>query len=174
MSALIDPEAYEDAIGTVDSYDVGLVTRQDARRYARAVEDDNPLFHNVDYARERGYDDVVVPPNYLSAIIEPGEGVPDATLREDGLDPTRFPFPMPETAVLMGGGQDLTFDRYVVAGEYVTVEDEFTALYQKESSAMGTLTFMERTNEYFVEHDGSDGRERVVRCEETVIVGDRQ
>jgi acyl dehydratase len=172
VSDLIDPEMHRDRIGTVETYDIGLVTRQDARRYARAVEDDNPLFHDVAYARERGYDDLVVPPNYLSAIIEPGEGVPEAELREDGLDPTRFPFPMPETAVLMGGGQALEFDRYVLAGEYVTVEDEFTDLYQKESGTMGTLTFMERTSEYFVETDTES--ERVVHCDETVIIGDRQ
>ena len=172
MSSQIDPEAYSDRLGTVEEYDIGLITRQDARRYARAVEDENPLFHDVEYARERGYEDVVVPPNYLSAIIEPGEGVPESELREDGLDPTRFPFPMPETAVLMGGGQDLSFDRYVVAGEYVTVEDAFTDLYQKESETMGTLTFMERTSEYFVNLDGTN--ERVLRCDERVIIGDRQ
>lgn len=28
------------------------------------MEDKKPLFHNLDYAREVGYDDLVVPPNY--------------------------------------------------------------------------------------------------------------
>jgi acyl dehydratase len=172
MTRYIDPAAHEDTIGRVETYEIGLVSRQDARRYARAVEDDNPLFHNVEYARERGYDDLVVPPNYLSAVIDPTEGTPVDALRDDGLDPTQFHIPMPETAVLMGGGQDLTFDRYIVAGERVEAEDELTALYQKESEQMGTLTFAEHTTEFFADPDGA--RERAVHCEETMMIGDRQ
>jgi acyl dehydratase len=172
MTRHIDPEAHEGRIGSVETYRIGPVSRQDARRYARAVEDENPLFHDVDHARERGYDDLVVPPNYLPAVIDPTEGTPADELRDDGLDPTQFHIPMPDTAVLMGGGQDLTFDRYVVASETVEAEDELTALYQKESPQMGTLTFAEHTIEFFADPYG--GRERVVHCEETIMIGDRQ
>lgn len=169
MSSEIDPDEHEHRIGAVETYDLGRITRRDVRRYARAVEDDNPLFTDLEYALEHGYDDLVVPPNYLSAIIERGAGRPSDRLREDGIDPQRFPFELPPTAVLMGGGQELTIDRYAVAGEEITAEETFLDIYQRESDSMGTLTFLERETEYF-ESEG----DRVLHTTSTTIVGDRQ
>lgn len=171
MSSQVDPGAYQDRIGTVETYEIGTIRRVDARRYARAVEDDNPLFHDLEYARSQGYDDIVVPPNYPPAIIDREEGEPSSELREDGISSTFFPVPIPATAVLMGGGQELAFDRYIVAGEFVTVEETFTDLYQKTSDVMGTLTFIELTSEFFVEGDGE--KEWVIQLDERYIVGDR-
>lgn len=168
MSSAIDPEDHRDAVGTTQTDRIGTITRRDARRYARAVEDDHPLFTDVEHARKRGYDDIVVPPNFLSAIIGRGTGGPAGTLREDGVDPGVLPIDLPETATLLGGGQDLTFHRYVTAGETITVEETFAGISQKESSKMGTLTFLERHME-FVDGNGDP----VVECDETFIVGDR-
>lgn len=168
MTSEIDIDAHTDKVGTTERYRIGAITRRDAQRYARAVEDDNPLFHDAEYAKAQGYDDVVVPPNYLSAIIDPTEGRPADELREDGLDPHQFPIELPEKAILMGGGQDLTIDRYVTAGETIEVEETLTDISQRESEKMGTLTFLEQRSEYY------SGDERVLLCEETMIVGDRQ
>ena len=78
MTELVNPSDYRDCIGTVESDGVGLLTREQVRRYARAVEDENPLFFDLEYAKDQGYDDIVVPPNYLSAIIDYTEGRPVA------------------------------------------------------------------------------------------------
>lgn len=172
MSNQINPEEHRDLIGSVELFDIGLIRRLDAQRYARAVEDDNPLFHDVEYAQEQGFDDVVVPPNYPPAIIERDEGVPANDLREDGINREYFPIPIPDTATLMGGGQRLFINRYVVAGERVTAEREFTDLYQRESDTMGILTFMEFSSDYFT-HVGEES-DQVLKCEETFIVGERQ
>lgn len=169
MSSEIDPEMYRDQLGTTEKWEYGALTRRDARRYARSVEDENPLFHDANYAREQGYDDVVVPPNFLSAIIDPTAGCPTEELREDGLDPNQFPIDMPSEVILMGGGQDLTIDRHATAGSTLIIEETFRDIYQRDSSSMGVLTFIEQDSEYFV-----DDGERVLRCEETMIVGDRQ
>ncbi|WP_227378144.1 FAS1-like dehydratase domain-containing protein [Haladaptatus halobius] len=169
MSSEIDLAAHEDDIGRTETYDIGRVTPLMARRYARAVEDDNPLFHDEAVARERGYDNVIVPPNFLSAIIDPTEGAPADQLREDGLNPQRFPIELPPEAILMGGGQDLSIHRYVTAGEYVSVEETLTDVYQRDSEQMGTLTFIEQTAEYYGDDD-----DHVLTCDKTMIVGDRQ
>lgn len=169
MSSEIDPDDYSDQLGMIETWEYGVLTRRDARRYARSVEDENPLFHDVDYARDHGHDDIVVPPNFLSAIIDPTEGCPAAELREDGLDPNQFPIDMPSEVILMGGGQELTIDRYATAGSTLTIEETFRDIYQRDSSSMGVLTFIEQDSEYYV-----NGDERVLRCEETMIVGDRQ
>jgi hypothetical protein len=68
----------------------------------------------------------------------------------------------------MGGGQSLSFERYVTAGEAVNVTETFTGLSQRESDAMGTLTFVE------TEFAFSVGDEHVLTCEETMIVGERR
>ncbi|WP_276258947.1 MaoC family dehydratase [Haloglomus litoreum] len=169
MSSQLVPDAHEDEIGTTREHEVGAITRRDVRRYARAVEDENPLFHDVDAAREHGYDDLVVPPNFLPAIIERSTGSPADDLREDGLDPNLYPIELPPDAILMGGGQDLTIDAYATAGAEITVHETLTDIYQRDSDSMGQLTFIELHSEYF-----TDGDTRVMSCDETVIVGDRQ
>jgi len=169
MSSQIDVEDHQDAVGTTRTIKMGEITRLQARRYARAIEDENPLFHDVEYARQHGYDDIVVPPNFVPAIIDPTVGVPADQLREDGLDPSQYPIEVPPKAAMIGGGQTLTFDRYVTAGVSIRAEETLEDLYQKEGSSMGTLTFMERRVEYF-----ADGDERVLTCEKTSIVADRQ
>lgn len=168
MTSEIDPAEYEGRIGQTNTYKIGLIPRQTARRYARAVEDDNPLFHNIEYAREQGYNDIVVPPNYLPAIIDHTEGTPAENLREDGLDPNRFPIPLPSEAILMGGGQELDIHRYVTAGEIINVEETLENIYQRKSSKMGILTFVEQTAEYYTDED------HILTCDKTMIVGDRQ
>lgn len=169
MSSQIDPEAHEHKVGTTTRIPLGEITRLMAKRYARALEDDNPLFKDVGHAREHGYDDVVVPPNFLPAVIERGEGRPSEELREDGVDPELFPIDLPPEALLMNGGQQLSIERYVTAGEYVHVEETLTDIYQKESDDMGLLTFLDLESDYV-----TDDGEMVLHCEETVIVGDRQ
>lgn len=168
MTSEIEVSEHEHRVGATSEIDVGAVTRKEVRRYARAIEDPNPLFHDVEYATAQGYDDLVVPPNYLPAVIDYGEGPPTSELREDGLDPSAFPVELPPESVLMGGGQDLSFERYLVAREPVTLTQTFTDIYQRESDRMGTLTFLETHAEFDVEG------EVVVDCDETMIVGDRQ
>jgi acyl dehydratase len=168
MSSKINVEVHRGKVGTTRRFDFGTITRRQVRRYSRAIEDDNPLYHDVEQARSEGYDDLVIPPNFVPAIIESGEGVPVEVLREDGLDPSRYPIEVPPDVAMIGGGQELTFERYLTAGESVRGEETFDDLYQKEGSSMGTMTFMEMTVEYFVDD------ERVIRCEKTTIVVDRQ
>lgn len=169
MTSAIDPAAYEDVVGETKTHDMGRVSRRDVRRYARAVEDDNPLYDDVEYAREQGYEDLVIPPNFLSAIIEYGKGRPASELREDGLSSGGHFVEVPEKAMRMGGGQNNTFDRYATAGESFTVTETFDDIFQKESSEMGVLTFLKTVAEYV-----SDEGDRVLHCEKTTIVADRQ
>lgn len=169
MTSEIDPTAYEDVVGETQTHDIGRVSRTDIRHYARAVEDDNPLFDDVSYARDHGYDDLVVPPNYLSAIIEYGKGAPTDDLREDGTVRGSHFVTVPEKAIRVGGGQSNEFDRYATAGESFTVTETFNDIYQKEGSALGVLTFLETIAEYV-----SDEGDRVLRTTKTTIVADRQ
>lgn len=154
MSELIDPDEYQDYIGTTQSDDLGRITRKDIRRYARAVEDDNPLFWEVDYAQEHGYDDLVVPPNMPASILEIDAGTPAEDLQEDGLPPSLGVDPkFPEDVLTMKGERELTFHRYATAGDRITRESTFEDIYQKQGSSAGTLTFTVATEEYVVDEE---------------------
>ena len=169
MSSKINAEDYREDIGTVWEYEIGEVNRRQVRRYARAVEDDNPLFHDVEYAVSEGFDDLVIPPNFLPAVIDPGEGIPADQLREDGLDPSRYPIDIPPKAALIGGGQSLIFNQYLTAGELIVVNEVFDDIYQKQGSDMGLLTFLETTTKYL-----TAAGDCAIECEKTTIVADRQ
>ena len=41
-----------------------LVGREHIRDFATAIGDNNPVFHNVDVARELGYPDLIAPPTF--------------------------------------------------------------------------------------------------------------
>jgi 3-isopropylmalate dehydratase small subunit len=69
----------------------------------------------------------------------------------------------------MGGGQTLTFDRYLTAGTSIVVNETFEDIYQKESSSMGLLTFLETSTEYL-----TAAGDCAIECEKTTIVADRQ
>lgn len=149
MTERIDPDEHRDHIGTSRTENLGTITRREVRRYARAVEDDNPLFTDVEYARSKGYDDLVIPPNMLSSIVEPGAGAPVSELGEGGMISTGGVEPdFPEGLTSMAGDREMTFHRYATAGDTITKTTTFDDIYQKESSSMGTLTFTAFLEEY--------------------------
>lgn len=152
MSELINPAEYQDYLGTTETDDLGKITRKEVRRYARAVEDGNPLFWDVEYARSQGHDDLVIPPNMPPSILEVGAGTPADDLRDDGLPPSLGIDPEFHDAVhTMKGERELTFHQYATAGDRFIRESTFQDIYQKQGSSTGTLTFTVATEEYFVD-----------------------
>lgn len=51
-------------IGTMSEPIVMEMERGAIKRYADSVGDDNPLFNDVQYARDAGYDDILCPPGF--------------------------------------------------------------------------------------------------------------
>lgn len=56
-------------IGRLDPPHVKVVERGSIRRYAEAVGDDDPLYHDREYARELGYADIVAPPGFFGWTV---------------------------------------------------------------------------------------------------------
>jgi len=152
MSELIDPEEYQEYLGTTETDDLGKITRKEIRRYARAVEDDNPLFWDVEHARNQGYDDLVIPPNMPPSILEVGAGTPADDLQKDGLPPSLGIDPeLPDPVLTMKGERELTFHQYATAGDNIARKSTFQDIYQKQGASAGVLTFTVATEEYFVD-----------------------
>jgi acyl dehydratase len=86
------------------------VTRNDIRRFALAIGDANPAYHDVDAAKALGHRDLVAPPTFLitASIGEGGGGfVGDPEL---GLN----------YAMVVHGEERFSFHRPVYAGDVLT------------------------------------------------------
>jgi len=65
---------------------LGEISATLTRRYAAAVGERDPLYHDAQYARSLGYANVVAPLNFLPGVICWSEGAPYDRLREDGTE----------------------------------------------------------------------------------------
>ena len=101
------------------------VGREKVREYASAVGETNPLYFDVEAAREAGYRDVVAPPMfavvYAARAVGPGLFDPDV-----GIDFAR----------MLHAGQEFEWGPVVVAGDEIT-----TTASVKDISERGRMNF---------------------------------
>ena len=105
-----------EAIGKTYPLTTYAVGREKVREYAHAVGETNPLYLNVEAARDAGYSDVVAPPMF--AVVYQGRAITPALFDpEVGID-----FPR-----MLHGGQEFRWGPVVVAGDEIatttTVKD---------------------------------------------------
>jgi acyl dehydratase len=121
--------AVDDAVRTALEREVGVeheellgeISATLTRRYAAAVGDSDPLYHDAAYAKSLGYANVVAPANFLPGVICWSEGAPYDRLREDGTEAdTHLPGVPAKGVRVMGGGEEMHFTRPVVAGTVVS------------------------------------------------------
>jgi acyl dehydratase len=142
---------------------LGEITRLLIQRYARAVGDDNPLYHDPLSARRHGHPDVIAPPNLLASIVEWGVGSPEHDLRPDGTDHDEDFLEAGDGVRVMGGGERMRFHKVVAAGTHVTLTSELVDVSMK-SGRKGDLVLAVFENTY------TDQRNEVLCvCTRTVI-----
>jgi acyl dehydratase len=113
----------------VSTYVVG---REKVREYASAIGETSPLCHDVDVAREAGYDDVVAPPMFAT-VYSWSALAPVVLSPEVGIDFSR----------LVHGAQEFTWHEPVVAGDEITTEAAFKE--KTERAGLGYFTFTTRS-----------------------------
>jgi acyl dehydratase len=125
----------EEELGVEHLEELGEVSAILIKRYAAAVGETNPLYTDVDHARSEGYSDVIAPPNFIAAVINWSPGAPYDRLREDGTEAdAHLPGVPPKGVRVMGGGEEMTFERPVVAGTVVTRATTLISVSERESS----------------------------------------
>jgi acyl dehydratase len=124
------------AIGQISEH-VYDVTAKDIRRYAQAIGDPNPLYHDESYARGTTHGGIIAPPLFCHALAF--EDVPADQLRADGL-PTELDVPLP-TARAVGGGSRFDVGEPVRPGDVITARKEISDIYRK-SGKSGDLVFV--------------------------------
>ncbi len=114
-------EALEREVGVEHVEELGEVSATLTRRYAAAVGERDPIYHDAEYARALGFANVLAPANFLPGVICWTEGAPYDRLREDGTEAdTHLPGVPAQGVRVMGGGEEMHFTRPVVAGTVVT------------------------------------------------------
>lgn len=120
------------------------VLERDIRRYAYAIDDDNPNYVDQQAAKAGRYGAITAPPNYISwAVGVPGAEKRSKDLGEDGLSSFLGIPDMPGTWSLgwVRGGEELEFFRPVYVNDRVTVRGKVTGVSEKVGKS-GTLIFV--------------------------------
>jgi acyl dehydratase len=105
------------------------ITRNDIRRFAAAIGDDNPLYRDREAAQAAGYDDIIAPPTFLIAASTGGGGGGFIREPELGLN----------YAMVVHGEEAFAFDRPVQAGDVLTLEQRIDDITAKGSNELMTL-----------------------------------
>lgn len=136
-----------------------------ARRFAYAAGDENPVYFDDEAARRAGYDRAIAPPMFVCAMFDHAAGPPEAELRADGVALDTFPSVVRPDSALMGGGQEVDFLGPVHLGDTVRVTRTLTDHYRRPSRRYGELDFV--VVESLVENQ--DGA-LVLRIVDTLVV----
>ena len=117
-----------DAIGKTYLASVYAVGREKIREYAYAVGETNPLYLDVEAAREAGYADVVAPPMF--AVVYAGRAITPALFDPAvGIDFSH----------MLHAGQEFEWGRMVVAGDEITTTTTVAEI--GERAGMGSYVF---------------------------------
>lgn len=135
-------------IGQRTRHAIGIIDERLIRRYAIAIGDMNPIYHDPAAARAAGYDGLVAPPNLLAGVVEWGAGRPEAELGPDGT--------VRQAATgslrVMGAGERMQSFRAVTAGAEVHEEIGVEQVELKQGRS-GPLLFVTSVHD-FVDGDG--------------------
>jgi acyl dehydratase len=110
-----------------------LVGREHIRQFAQAIDDPNPMYHDLAVAESGGYPDLVAPPTFLvAAIPELGLPVGDPAF---GLD----------FSLVVHGEQRFSLLRPIVAGDEITTVTTVTGLRTVATNEVLTVAYDFRT-----------------------------
>ncbi len=165
--------AVDDAVRTALEREVGVeheellgeISATLTRRYAAAVGDSDPLYHDAAYAKSLGYANVVAPANFLPGVICWSEGAPYDRLREDGTEAdTHLPGVPAKGVRVMGGGEEMHFTRPVVAGTVVSRRTVLLDVTPRDSKQ--GLMLVARYQDEYVDERGQE----LLRSVRTVLL----
>jgi acyl dehydratase len=131
------------------------VTAGKVAEFARALREDDPVYYDEAAARDRGFEAVPAPPTFTRVSAFPHN-------RPDGVEGTGFDLGL--EPVIIHGEQGYEYERPLVAGDVLDGETTLAAVYQRDGSRGGTMTFVEYETAYY-----DRGGELVVTDRSTAI-----
>jgi acyl dehydratase len=113
-----------------------------ARRFAYAATDENPLYFDDEAARRAGYERAIAPPMFVCSMFDHAAGPPERELKADGVATGIFPSVVRPDSALLGGGQEVDFLAPVHLGDTLQVTRSLVDHYRRPSRRFGELEFV--------------------------------
>ena len=141
-------EELKDKVGVVWQSRVYEIEKGMIRRFARAIDDPNPLWQEEEYAGKTRYGGIIAPPAFVATLgLEQIQQILASTLSETSLH----------------GSTELECYQPVRAGDVVTATTKIADFRQRQGK-MGTMTFVT----FDITYENQKG-ELVGQCRQMVI-----
>ncbi|HEY1357404.1 MAG TPA: MaoC family dehydratase N-terminal domain-containing protein [Thermoleophilaceae bacterium] len=105
------------------------------RQYADAVEEDNPVYHDPEAAREAGFRDLVAPPMFAVVYSAPAMGPPIMETIGEALPR------------MVHGGQEFVWGEPVCAGDTITTEATVKDVSEKDGKTFYVFESVSRNQD---------------------------
>ena len=131
MAAFVVPDSLKKLIGQVQATSVNLIEQGAIQRYANAVGDTNPLYNNVEYAKNSEWGRLMAPPAFGGWPVEAG-----------GLDMIKFVeklIAQGAPAGLLDGGVEYEFSAPVGAGDILVSVTKIANIEGRETKMGATM-----------------------------------
>ncbi len=124
--------------------------------FARSIGDDNPVYHNVEAAKDTAVGGIIAPPTFTAAVAQfnpdgmrprSGEKWFGSAKQPSGIDGK------PSSAGGLNAEQHFEYFRPLRPGEVLTAETRPGKTWERESKRAGKLSFSDRITE-FRDQDG--------------------
>lgn len=120
--------------------------------FARSIGDENPIYHDEDYAKKSEVGHIIAPPTFGRAIaqFDPNYHLrwrPGVKWFGSGKNPTGLDQPAPSTGGLHAE-QHYEYHRHLKPGDKLTVTSHPGKTWEKESKRAGKLKFTETVHEF--------------------------
>ncbi len=122
--------------------------------FARSIGDENPVYRDVDYAKDKGFANIIAPPTFTQGAAHfdeeyPGRPQPGQPWIGSGATPTGVVDDgSTNQGTEMHAEQHFEYHRPVMVGDVLTTTTREGETWTKESKRAGTLTFTERIFDY--------------------------
>ncbi|MER7006071.1 MaoC family dehydratase N-terminal domain-containing protein [Dactylosporangium sp. NPDC000555] len=125
----------------------GVAVLREGQRYAAAVRDANPLYHDDAYARRYGYRGAILPSLFLQYLVMGAYRLDE--LRKDGGAATgdAAGIPLPDCPRIMAGGVDWRFHLPVYDGDVVEHTRTLAGIEEKRGRS-GSFVLLTSRNTY--------------------------
>jgi len=128
-------EEMKKLIGVETDPTIVLVEKEPIRRFADAIGDPNPLYHDEEYVRKLGYRSIIAPP---AMSVEYGFVI------KRGTEGIRFRPPFSRN---LNGGNEFEFLQPIQAGDTISITNKIADLYEREGR-LGKMLFIIRETTY--------------------------
>ena len=118
------------AIGVESEPSEYEIEKEAIRRWAEAIGDTNPLYRDEEYAKSKGYRNIIAPPGFIANYAYPTK------VGEGGRRGFRSPF-----AMVLNGGNEYDFFKPIQAGDKITSTTKLAELREREGR-LGKMLFM--------------------------------